>query len=64
MSALASGDYIEDVAALRAGATAAVLAQRVAPPSTVGTFPRSSVGATPVSGTRSGAAPLRPDVEA
>ena len=41
MSALASGDYIEDGAALRAGATAAVLAQRVAPPSTVGTFPRS-----------------------
>ncbi len=41
MSALAGGDCIDDVNALRAGATAAVLGQRVAAPSTVGTFLRS-----------------------
>jgi hypothetical protein len=41
MSALAGGDSIDDVDALRAGATAAVLGQRVAAPSTVGTFLRS-----------------------
>ena len=41
MSALAGGDCIDDVDALRAGATAAVLAHRVAAPSTVGTFLRS-----------------------
>jgi hypothetical protein len=40
-SALAGGDCIDDVAALRAGATAAVLGHRVAAPSTVGTFLRS-----------------------
>lgn len=40
MSALAGGDCIDDVAALRAGATAAVLGHRVAAPSTVGTFLR------------------------
>lgn len=41
MSALAGGDCIDDVDALRAGATAAVLGHRVAAPSTVGTFLRS-----------------------
>lgn len=40
-SALAGGDCIEDVTALRAGATQAVLGHRVAAPSTVGTFLRS-----------------------
>lgn len=40
-SALAGGDCIDDVAALRAGATQAVLGHRVAAPSTVGTFLRS-----------------------
>lgn len=40
-SALAGGDCIDDVDALRAGATAAVLGHRVAAPSTVGTFLRS-----------------------
>jgi len=41
MSALAGGDCIDDVDALRAGATAAVLGHRVAAPSTVGTFLRA-----------------------
>jgi len=41
MSALAGGDCIDDVDALRAGATAAVLGQRVAAPSTIGTFLRA-----------------------
>ena len=40
-SALAGGDCIDDVDALRAGATQAVLGHRVAAPSTVGTFLRS-----------------------
>ena len=40
-SALAGGDCIDDVAALRAGATAAVLGHRAVAPSTVGTFLRS-----------------------
>jgi hypothetical protein len=40
-SALAGGDCIDDVDALRAGATEAVLGHRVAAPSTVGTFLRS-----------------------
>lgn len=40
-SALAGGDCIEDVNALRAGATGAVLGHRVAAASTVGTFLRS-----------------------
>lgn len=40
-SALAGGDCIDDVDALRAGATSAVLGHRVAAPSTVGTFLRS-----------------------
>jgi hypothetical protein len=40
-SALAGGDCIDDVNALRAGATAAVLGHRVAAASTVGTFLRS-----------------------
>jgi hypothetical protein len=40
MSALAGGDCIDDVAALRAGATGAVLGHRVAAPSTIGTFLR------------------------
>lgn len=43
MSALAGGDCIDDVDALRAGATAAVLGHRVAAPSTVGTYqPRAA----------------------
>ena len=41
MSALAGGDCIDDADALRAGATAAVLGQRVPAPSTLGTFLRS-----------------------
>jgi len=41
MSALAGGDCIEDAGALRAGATGAVLGQRVCAPSTLGTFLRS-----------------------
>jgi hypothetical protein len=40
-SALAGGDCIDDVDALRAGATESVLGHRVAAPSTVGTFLRS-----------------------
>lgn len=40
-SALAGGDCIDDVAALQAGATAAVLGHRAVAPSTVGTFLRS-----------------------
>ena len=40
-SALAGGDCIDDVNALRAGATGAVLGHRVAASSTVGTFLRS-----------------------
>lgn len=40
-SALAGGDCIDDVDALRAGATQAVLGHRVVAPSTVGTFLRS-----------------------
>jgi hypothetical protein len=40
-SALAGGDCIDDVNALRAGATGAVLGHRVAAASTVGTFLRS-----------------------
>lgn len=40
-SALTGGDCIDDVDALRAGATQAVLGHRVAAPSTVGTFLRS-----------------------
>ena len=40
-SALAGGDCIDDVAALRAGSTAAVLGHRAVAPSTVGTFLRS-----------------------
>jgi hypothetical protein len=40
-SALAGGDCIDDVAALRAGATQAVLGHRAVAPSTVGTFLRS-----------------------
>ena len=40
-SALAGGDCIDDVDALRAGSTQAVLGHRVAAPSTVGTFLRS-----------------------
>jgi hypothetical protein len=40
-SALAGGDCIDDVDALRAGGTQAVLGHRVAAPSTVGTFLRS-----------------------
>jgi hypothetical protein len=40
-SALAGGNCIDDVNALRAGATGAVLGHRVAAPSTVGTFLRS-----------------------
>jgi Transposase DDE domain group 1 len=40
-SALTGGDCIDDVNALRAGATGAVLGHRVAAPSTVGTFLRS-----------------------
>lgn len=40
-SALAGGDCIDDVGALRAGATQAVLGHRVTAPSTVGTFLRS-----------------------
>lgn len=40
-SALTGGDCIDDVNALRAGATQAVLGHRVAAPSTVGTFLRS-----------------------
>ena len=40
-SALAGGDCIDDVDALRAGATQSVLGHRVAAPSTVGTFLRS-----------------------
>jgi ribose 1,5-bisphosphokinase PhnN len=40
-SALAGGDCIDDVAALRAGATAVVLGHRAVAPSTVGTFLRS-----------------------
>jgi hypothetical protein len=39
-SALAGGDCIDDVGALRAGATQAVLGHRAAAPSTVGTFLR------------------------
>jgi hypothetical protein len=41
MSALAGGDCIDDLAALRAGSTAAVLGHRVVAPSTAGTFLRS-----------------------
>jgi len=41
MSALAGGDCIDDVDALRAGATASVLGHRVVAPSTAGTFLRS-----------------------
>lgn len=40
-SALAGGDCIDDVAALRAGSTQAVLGHRAVAPSTVGTFLRS-----------------------
>lgn len=40
-SLLAGGDCIDDVDALRAGATGAVLGHRVAAPSTVGTFLRA-----------------------
>ena len=40
-SALAGGDCIDDVNALRAGSTQLVLGHRVAAPSTVGTFLRS-----------------------
>ncbi len=40
MSALAGGDCIDDVDALRAGATASVLGHRVVAPSTAGTFLR------------------------
>jgi DDE family transposase len=40
-SVLAGGDCIDDVDALRAGSTGAVLGHRVAAPSTVGTFPRA-----------------------
>lgn len=40
-SALAGGDCIDDVGALRAGATQAVLGHRAVAPSTVGTFLRS-----------------------
>lgn len=40
-SALTGGDCIDDVDALRSGATQAVLGHRVAAPSTVGTFLRS-----------------------
>ena len=40
-SALAGGDCIDDAAALRAGATAAVLAGELRAPSTLGTFLRS-----------------------
>ena len=40
-SAMAGGDCIDDVDALRAGATQVVLGHRVAAPSTVGTFLRS-----------------------
>jgi hypothetical protein len=40
-SLLAGGDCIDDVNALRAGSTSAVLGHRVAAPSTVGTFLRA-----------------------
>ena len=40
-SALAGGEWIDDVDRLRAGATGAVLGHRVAAPSTLGTFLRS-----------------------
>ena len=40
MSALAGGDCLDDVDALRAGATASVLGHRVVAPSTAGTFLR------------------------
>ncbi|MGH2708508.1 MAG: transposase, partial [Actinomycetota bacterium] len=40
-SLLAGGDCIDDVSALRAGKTGAVLGHRVAAPSTVGTFLRA-----------------------
>jgi len=52
------------VAALRAGATAAVLGQRVAAPSTVGTFVRSFGWGDARQLDAVGRALLRPDVEA
>ena len=50
-SALAGGDCIDDADALRAGGTARVLGSKVKAPSTLGTFLRSSGGATSASWT-------------
>ena len=50
-SALAGGDCIDDADVLRTGGTACTLGGTVKAPSTLGTFLRSSGGATSVNST-------------